>query len=283
MQFVCVVAVLLAMTSCNGEVFPDAHWQVKTPAETGLDESVLDRMRDHMQGRGCLIRHGYQVYSWGDCTERGDVASAVKPWYSFFLFKAVEEGLLESPDILVNTLAPCLQDLNANLGFKDMGISFRHLATQTSCYGVRETPGTAFDYNDWQMALFADTLFLNVYEATWATVDESVLHPMLTDILQCEDTPTFCAFGPDERPGRLDVSPRDFCRFGYLFLHEGRWKNQQLLARDAIRRCTTEPLAGSFPRTQAEPAEMCPGQRTLGSHRIPDDQCDHEGSYSWLW
>ncbi|MBM3475039.1 MAG: hypothetical protein FJX75_17390 [Armatimonadetes bacterium] len=28
---------------------------------------------------------------------------------------------------------------------------------------------------------------------------------------------------------------------------------------------------------------MLPGQRTLGSQRVPDNQCDHLGSYSFLW
>ncbi len=280
---VAVIFVLLAATSCQHEVFPGAHWATMSPSEAGLDESVLDRLRDYMQGRGCIVRHGRLVYTWGDYQERGDVASAVKPWYSFFLFKAIEDGRLPSLDAKVSTYVPCLESLNPELGFKDRDMCFRHLATQTSCYGVRETPGTAFDYNDWQMALFVDTLFLNVYRATYATVDNSVLHPVLSDVLQCEDNPTFCAFGEDDRPGRLAVSPRDFCRFGYLFLHEGRWKDRQLLSRNDARRCMTEPLNGTFPRTQAEPAEMCPGQRSLGSERVPDNQCDHDGSYSWLW
>jgi len=28
---------------------------------------------------------------------------------------------------------------------------------------------------------------------------------------------------------------------------------------------------------------MIPAQRSIGSKRIPDNQCDHVGSYSWLW
>ena len=28
---------------------------------------------------------------------------------------------------------------------------------------------------------------------------------------------------------------------------------------------------------------MIPGQRTMGSKVIPDNQTDHMGSYSWLW
>jgi len=59
-----------------------------------------------------------------------------------------------------------------SLAFKDRAITWRHLANQTSCYGVTEAPGTAFCYNDWQMSLFWDTLFLEVYGATYENVDE---------------------------------------------------------------------------------------------------------------
>ena len=277
------VCVCVLGTSCMGEVYPEAEWPVMTPEEAGLDGAVLDQLRDYLQGRGCITRQGYLVYTWGDYRRRSDVASAVKPWNTFFLWKAVEEGRLDGVDVRVSDFVPCLNDLNPELGFKDRDIRFRHLTTQTSCYGVREAPGAAFDYNDWQMALFFDALLLHVYGASYGTVDTAVLHPLLTDVLQCEDDPSYLAFGEGDRPGRLAVSPRDFCRFGYLFLRDGRWRGQQLLSREHVRLCTASPLPGSFPRTRAEEAEMCPDQRSIGSRQIPDDQCDHKGSYSWLW
>ena len=280
---VLLIPTLFAITSCQGEVFPGAHWRTQPPEAVGLDKAVLDRLRDFMQGRGCIIRHGSLAYSWGDDAERGDVASAAKPWYSFFLFKAVEDGRLPGLNAKAVTYTPCVNDLNAPLNYKDRNITFRHLATQTSCYGVGEAPGTAFDYNDWQMALFFDALFLGVYGATYANVDDSVLRPLLSDVIGCEDSPTFLAFGNDHRQGRLGVSPRDFCRFGYLFLHEGRWKDHQILSSEDVRLITTSPLPGAFPRTQAVPAEMCADQRSIGSESVPDNQCDHEGGYSWLW
>ncbi len=43
------------------------------------------------------------------------------------------------------------------------------------------------------------------------------------------------------------------------------------------------PLPASLPRAGTNPAEMLPGQRTLGSREVPDNQTDHDGSYSWLW
>ena len=152
------------------------------------------------------VRHGKLVYSWGDATQAGDVASAVKPFFSFFLFKAVEEHRIPSLDQKVIHWEPSLGELNPQLAYKDRELAWRHLANQTSCYGLAERPGTAFCYNDWQMALFADLLFSRVYGVPWKDVDEKVLHPMLTDPLGCQDRPSLTAFGADERAGRLAIS-----------------------------------------------------------------------------
>ena len=265
------------------EVLPGKTWDTRSPEEVELNASKLDAMRDFMGGRGCVVRHGYLVYSWGDIAAADDVASALKPWITHFLFAAVEEGLLPGVGARVGEYAPCLDSLNADLDHKDRAITFRHMANQISCYGVKEAPGTAFDYNDWQMALFWDTLFLKVYGATLETVDEKVLHAHLTDPMQCEDNPSFLAFGLGERAGRLAVSPRDFARFGLLYLHGGNWKGKQLISAEHVREATTTPVPATLPRTRGEAAELCPEQRTMGSQKIPDNQTDHDGSYSWLW
>jgi CubicO group peptidase (beta-lactamase class C family) len=157
------------------------------------------------------------------------------------------------------------------------------MANQISCYGLVEAPGTAYAYNDWQMALFCDTLYTQVYGASWETVDERVLHPGLTDILQCEDDPTLLAFGVEDRAGRLGISPRDFCRFGLLYLRKGNWRGRQLLSEHYATMAVTDPLPPTLPRAGLEAAEMIPDQRSHGSRRIPDNQTEHWGSYSWLW
>jgi len=57
---------------------------------------------------------------------------------------------------------PHLETINADLYRKDRAITWRHLANQTSSYGLAALPGTAFAYNDWQMALFWDILFYDI-------------------------------------------------------------------------------------------------------------------------
>jgi hypothetical protein len=165
-------------------------------------------------------------------------------------------------------------------------MTFRHLANQTAAYGVTERPGKAFNYSDWQAALFADALFLGVYRPPgWAHVDAEVLHPRLGKILRFQDSPTLLAFGESDRAGRLAISVRDLARFGLLFLRRGTWDGLQVLHAESVMAATRSPLPHTIPRTAGVAAEVCPGQRTIGSSRAPiaESLTHHRGSYSWMW
>jgi CubicO group peptidase (beta-lactamase class C family) len=262
------------------QVYPKKQWEVKRPHEVGLDADKLKALSDYTGGFGCVVRNGYMVYTWGDASRRIDVASAVKPLYTHFLLTAVEQGKLKSIEEPVAKFEPKLNLLNKSLGFKDRRITWRHLCNQISCYGVQEQPGQAFDYSDYNMALFFDTLFLKVYGSTWKTVDADVLHPELTNVLQCQDNPTFMAFGTGNRPGRLAMSPRDFARFGLLYLRKGKWRGRQLISARHATLAVTSPLPVSIPRTKGKSVEMIHGQRSIGGG---NNQCDHNGSYSYAW
>jgi len=218
-----------------GAVWPGRTWDTRAPTEVDMDPEKLAALADYIGSRGCVVRHGYMIYSWGSQSKLDYVYSAEKPWYAHFLWNALEDGKIPSLDQKVNVWEPRLNDINADLGYKDRKITWRHLANQTSCYGVCENPGEAFNYNDYQMALFWDTLFLKVYGATYDTVDSVVLRPMLTDVLQCQDDPTFVASGHGAK-GSLGVSVRDFARFGLLYLRKGNWKGKQLIsAKHAVQ------------------------------------------------
>lgn len=263
--------------------WPGKTWATATPASVGVATAALARASAFAGGSGCVVRYGRMIYTWGDPTKREDLASSAKPFYTYFLFKALEFGWITSLDARAVHYQPKLADINPDLDYKDRGITLGELANQTSCYGVSEAPGTAYDYNDWQMALFWDVLFKKIYGATYSTVDARVFHPLLTRPLQCQDHPTMLAFGVADRPGRIAISPRDDARFGLLYLRQGHWKNQQLISAWHVDYLTTHPVARELPRTTDRVAEMIPGQRTMGATVIPDDETDHYGSDSWCW
>ena len=168
------------LAAASETVVPGSEWQRISPAVAGLDSTKLDAMAKYLGGRGFVTRFGHEVHSWGEFSKPGDVASAVKPVFTHFLLTAVQTGKLTGVDTHLAEFEPRLKSLNEPLGFKDRGITFRHCANQMSCYGVGEEPGLAFDYNDFQMALFIDTLFLQVFNTSHAALDRELLHPLLT-------------------------------------------------------------------------------------------------------
>jgi len=276
---VCLAAVAICSENTH-PVYPGRQWVHSKPKELGLDTDKLKALSKYAGGSGCVVRCGYMVYTWGNADKRRDVASAVKPVYTHFLLTAVEKKKLAGIDELVYKVEPQLALLNKSLLYKDRSITWRHLCNQVSCYGAGEQPGTAFDYNDYNMALFFDYLFLKIYKSSWEKVNSEILHPQLTDILQCQDNPTFMAFGLEDRPGRLAISPRDFARFGLLYLRSGKWKDKRLITAENVKLAVTNPLPLSIPRTTGKTSEMIKDQRSIGGGY---NQCDHNGSYSFAW
>src|SRR5262245_19247830 len=108
-------AVAASTPAKQKSAFPGATWEARTPEQAGLVAAQLDEVKNFVGGRGCVVRGGYLVYTWGDVTKRGDIASAAKPWYAHFLFKAVEEKLLPGVDARAVEFEPRLSSLKPEL------------------------------------------------------------------------------------------------------------------------------------------------------------------------
>lgn len=254
--------------------YPLDAWESCAPDQVGIDPTTLDELAALVTGRGCVVRHGYMVYTWGDPAQSSDVASAFKPLLSTLLLLAVQEGKIGSVDDEVAAFEPRLRGLN---GGKDGAITWRHLASQTSGYGLIEAPGEAYAYNDYALALYYDTLMGKVFRQHGT----EVMKRRLADVLQFQDRYTFEAFGPDDRPGRLAVSVRDFARFGWLYLQKGRWRGRQILSPESIELALSSPVPAETPLSSGEEADMLPGQRSIGGGKTITPL--GPGCYSFNW
>ena len=257
---------------------PGRQWAHLPAGRAGFDIDRMTAFVTHVGGTGCIVRYGRMVHQWGHYAHPLDVASATKVVYAHLIYAAIRAGLIENLDSPVSRFEPGLTRLNEPLGFKDAGITWRHLITQTACYGVEEKPGTAFNYSDYQMALLIDALVFKVYGTGYYDVDRRILDPSLTRLLQCQDRPTLN--GATSLPGRLRISARDFARFGLLYLQAGEWRRRRVIAREHAVRAIGTPVDVSMPRTQQVAADMLPKQRTIGSG---ENQERHMNSYSYGW
>jgi len=205
-----------AATITAADVFPGETWEARPAAELGMDGAALAALSESLGGRGCVIRRGYVVHSWGDQAERGDWASSAKPVLSTLLFFAIQEGKLDGVDYR-------LADLGWPLAEKDRPMAFVHLANMISGYARPEPPGEAWAYNDYAIQLYQQSLFDRVFKEPPL---DAACAPNRLGALGFQDG---LKFRSSNR--RMSASVRDFARIAWFWRHKGRWGDRQLLPR----------------------------------------------------
>ena len=204
------------IASAADVVFPGVSWQSKQPHELGLDDTRLEAVAAALGSRGCAIKDGYVVKTWGSQDQVGDLFSSAKPVLSTLLMFAVQEGKVKGFDQPV-------ADFGWELLPKDRTMTLRHLASMTSGYARPEAPGEAWAYNDYAIQLYQKTLFDKVFQGTPAEVFHD---PNRFGALQLQDG---FVFRKSNR--RMSASVRDFARVAWFWLNRGNWNGKQILPR----------------------------------------------------
>jgi CubicO group peptidase (beta-lactamase class C family) len=215
-KFVFAAVCCASVAAAAEVVFPRAEWEVKAPQELGLDEARLEAVAQSLGSRGCAIKNGYVVKTWGSQDEKGDWYSSAKPVLATLLMFAVQEGKVKDFD-------QRLVDFGWALEPKDHEMTLRHLASMTSGYARPEEPGKAWAYNDYAIQLYQQTLFDRIFQAA----PETVFHdPKRFGALQLQD-----GFSFRKKNRRMDASVRDFARVAWFWLNRGNWNGKQTLPR----------------------------------------------------
>lgn len=258
-------------------VYPGKHWEVRELNQLGLHEEPLHALAAAVGGEGFISRHGFEAFSWGNPRRKRNFGSATKVFFSYLLFRAVEEGKLSSLDEPVSSHLPALRDLNPRLGYPDREFTWRHMATMTSCYGVAERPGAAFSYSDYQTMLLGDTLVHQVYKQPW----NEIFRTQFVEPLEMKDNYDVLPRKEDGSEGwRPMLSARDMNRFGLLMMREGMWLDQPQITREDARTLLHSPHPADLPNTDGRSVQMLPGQASFGGHHHEED---HGGAFSYFW
>jgi CubicO group peptidase (beta-lactamase class C family) len=248
---------------------------------------------------GLVIRRGSIVAEWGD-TRRPDMTfSITKTFLSTIVGLAVERGLIHSLDDKVVDYMPVPMTAYFETPH-NAAITWDHMLRQTSdwrgtIYGkpdwadrpegktpadypnvpLRE-PGTFYEYNDARVNLLS-LATLNV----WRRPLPSVLREQIMEPIGASSTWRW--HGYDNSWVELDgqkiqsvsggghwgagmfISAHDLARFGYLFLHNGKWGDRQLVSEKWIGLARTPGSANAqygfmnwFLNTKREPLPHAP-------------------------
>ncbi len=251
-------------------VFPGNEWERVEPQDVGMDAEKLEAARQWHQGQAgenpfriVVVRAGRMVAEWeqGVATdERRNMASATKSVFSSVLGVALAEGKIGSPDDLAVDYYPEMMDVPEGKGPKpgrfakpeDRGITLRQLISNTSGYmKPGETPGSTFHYQTFGMNIFCHAIEMayGLYDSSdpdrlpgfGKLMEEKIRNPIggvwayrYTDF-QHPPEAVKNIFGHSPR---CDSNARDMARMGLLWLHFGRWEDNQVIQEDWMRQAT---------------------------------------------
>jgi CubicO group peptidase (beta-lactamase class C family) len=264
----------------RGPAVPGQRWARISPRHAGFSREKLVELAWKAGGAGCIVKGGRMVFEWGDTAAVNDAASSTKPFYTFLAFKAIEEGRLESLDDRAVAWLPELGELNADLGHKDRAITFHHLLSQTSGYGLEEKPGEAFAYNDFNTGLLGYLLYHRVFEMPPGEDNALLNGAMLGEAIGFEHGTLVTH--QRSRPARIRISVRDQARFMLLMLRGGRWGERQLLREDLFAQMMAFALPPDLPRTSGAESEHLEEIESFGGGLNLKNHLGCLGYYWWF-
>ncbi|WP_081211602.1 serine hydrolase domain-containing protein [Salegentibacter sediminis] len=240
----------------------------------GFEHEPYHQILGPTKGRGgpagMIIKDGYLIAKWGD-TKRVDMTfSVTKSFLSTTALIALDKGLINSLDQPVKNF---VWDKTFE-GTHNAKITWKHLLQQTSDWSgslwgsydwadrpPREgsidewkarklnEPGTHFKYNDVRVNVLAYSLLQVFREPLPKVLKKEIMDPIGA-------SPTWRWFGYDNSwvsidgfkmqsvsggghsGGGMFINTEDMARFGYLFLNEGTWKDQQILPANLVNEIT---------------------------------------------
>lgn len=246
---------LISPTSIESKVFPGDEWAIKTPTELNINQEKIDHLfdlsfADDATQAVVLIKDGYLIgerYAEGfDQNSFGTSWSMAKSFYASLIGISIDRGEINSLDDKVSDYLEYFNDERSEITIRDIlnmasGLQFPehehelmffkqdHLAYAKNV-GVEKEPNTLFEYNNVNSMLLGDILLKATGKKADELLNERVLKPIGADKLtlwrdSAENVLTYCC---------IDMSARDYSRFGLLFSRNGQWNDNQIISSDYV-------------------------------------------------
>ena len=229
--------------------------------------TVVGPVKDRGGASGIITRHGYIVAEWGD-PKRADITNSVtKTFLTTVVGLAWQRGLIRDLNDRARDYMPPGVDLfDAEHNQK---ITWEHLLRQTSDWQgtlwgkpdwadrpegknaadwpnrpLRE-PGTFFKYNDVRVNVLALAALHVIRTPLPQVLREELMEPIGASStwrwygyenswVDIDGQKVQSVSGGGHWGGGMFINAYDMARFGYLFLHNGKWKDRSIVSEKWI-------------------------------------------------
>jgi CubicO group peptidase (beta-lactamase class C family) len=241
---------------------PGGDWKVSTPVEQGLDPLLVAEMYYHTAELETLysllvVKDGYLIaedyFNEGSVNQKDRLQSVTKSFASSLVGIALENGYLSGVEQNMLDFFP--EVANQVTDTRKEQITIRDLLQMRAGYPSEETdpvlwdgllsghyppliedfpliadPGTEFNYSN----LSSNWLGIIVDQATGmnlkAYAEENLFSPLGIEVGEWGTD----AEGHNNGSGDLHLTPRDAAKFGLLYLNEGVFEGNQVIADDWV-------------------------------------------------
>ena len=236
--------------------FPEIeNWEISSPEEQGVDSDKIKKLMeisfsDDATQSVVVIKNGKIIseqYADGyDVNSHGTSWSMAKSYYAALIGISLDRGEIGSLDDKVGKYLDYFNDERSNITIRDLldmssGLDFPshehekmffqtdHLAYAKNV-GVEKDAGIKFEYNNVNSMLLGDILLQATGQKADILFEERILEPLgITDFKLWKDEEgnvmTYCC---------VDMSARDYSKFGLLFARNGMWKEKQIISKEFV-------------------------------------------------
>ena len=249
----CSISFILPLSA---KEFPGESWSVKNPGELGVEASKVEKLfdlsfQDDATQSVVLIKDGYLIAEkYADGYDRESIAtswSMAKSFYASLIGISIEKGEIGSLDDKVSDYLDYFNEDRENITIRevlDMASGLEnpdheheimfflddHLAYAKEIKRDKEA-NTVFEYNNVNSLIIGDILLKATGKKSDVLLKERVLDPIGTKNYTlwrdaAENVLSYCC---------IDMSARDYSRFGLLFSRNGDWNGQQIVPYDFVQ------------------------------------------------
>ena len=254
-MYIFTIVFFISSVNSSEVYYPSDTWEVVSPESQNVKSTRVQKLidmsfEDDATMSVVIIKNGKIIgeqYAEGyDSNSYGTSWSMAKSFYAALIGISIEEGEINSLDDPVADYLDYFNDDRSDITIRDLldmssGLEYPEHQHEKMFFrkdhlqyskdiGVEKPAGTKFEYNNINSMLLGDILF----EVTGLKADTLLRERILNHIGNFDfklwrdesgNVLTYCC---------IDMSAREYSRFGLLFARNGNWEGNQLISEDFV-------------------------------------------------
>ena len=239
----------------NLNLIADENLETKNPNDLGINQSNIDNLfnlsfQDDSTQSVALLKNGYLIgerYADGFTKDSyGTSWSMAKSFYAALILISIDKGEIESLDEKASNYLTFFDDERSAITIRQLlnmssGLRYPDHQHETMFFRkdhleysrnvkLEKEPDTLFEYNNVNSMLLGEILEVATGKKADILLEERILNKIGVEKKtlwrdEAQNVLTYCC---------IDMSARDYAKFGQLFSNGGSWDGEQIISKELV-------------------------------------------------